>query len=139
MKLIRLSDDFYNKYSGCTEILQKKSRPYVCLMVYIDGVRFAIPFRHHIAHEHCFITYNDCGIDYTKAIVISDPSFVSNSVPQIEQKEFNALKGKDKIVENGMRKYLALYKKALQYPNNPHYSKIRNFSSLKYFHKELKI
>mgnify|MGYP003302618752 CR=1 FL=1 len=139
MRLIRLSNAFYDKYETCDEILKKRSRPYVCLLIKIDEVTFAIPFRHHIAHEHAFFTYDDCGIDYTKAIVLSDPSFVSDSVPQIEQKEFNALKGKDHLIVNGMRKYLGLYKKAVQHSDNPHYSKILRFSSLQYFHKELGI
>ena len=137
MRLIRLSDAFYDRYECCDEILKKRSRPYACLLVKIDNVTFAIPFRHHIAHDHSFITYDDCGLDYTKAVVLSDPSFVSDSVPQIEQREFNALKGKGRLIANGMRKYLALYKKALRYPDNYHYTKIRQFSSLQYFHEDL--
>lgn len=139
MKLITLSQFFYGKYGNYPEILTKLSRPYVCLAVKIDGIPFAIPFRHHIPHKWAFITYGEAGLDYTKAVVLSDVRFIGNDTPKIEQIEFEALKGKDALVENGMRKYLAVYKKAVKYSNNRHYDAIRSCSSLQYFHKELRI
>lgn len=139
MKLITLSPDFYSKYGNCPEILTKPTRPYVCLAVRIDGVPFAIPFRHHIPHKWAFITYGEAGLDYTKAVVISDIRYIGKYTPVIEQREFDALKGKDALITNGMRKYLAAYKKAVKYPNNSHYAHIRSCSSLQYFHKELQI
>lgn len=105
----------------------------------IDGVKFAIPFRHHIAHKWAYITYDQCGIDYSKAVVISDERFISSARPIIEQIEFNALKGKDALIESGMRRYLDVYRKAVRYPKNIHYQSIRRCSSLQYFHSELQI
>lgn len=139
MKLITLSAYFYSKYADCPEILIKPTRPYVCLAVKIDGVPFAIPFRHHIPHKWAFITYGEAGLDYSKAVVITDRRFIGNHTPNIEQIEFNALKGKEVLIENGMRKYLAAYKKAVKYSDNPHYDRIRSCSSLQYFHRELYI
>ncbi len=139
MKLITLSPYFYSKYGNCPEILTKPTRPYVCLAVRIDGVPFAIPFRHHIPHKWAFITYGEAGLDYSKAVVISDKRFIGEGTPEIEQQEFEALKGKDALITNGMRKYYKAYKKAVQYPNNRHYNAIRSCSSLQYFHKELHI
>lgn len=139
MKLITLSAHFYHTYAGCAEILTKPTRPYACLAVKIDGVQFAIPFRHHITHKWSYITQGQCGLDYSKAVVLSDISFIGNATPIIEQAEFNALKGKDVLIENGMRRYLAAYRKAICYPNNPHYQSIRKCSSLQYFHKELRL
>ncbi len=139
MKLITLSPYFYNKYRNCSEILIKPTRPYACLAVRIDGVLFAIPFRHHIAHKWAFITYGDAGLDYSKAVVVADERFIGNMKPQIEQREFEALKGKEPLITNGMRKYLAAYRKAVTYPDNRHYNAIRSCSSLQYFHEELHI
>ena len=139
MKLITLSPHFYAKYSGCPEILSKPTRPYACLEVTIDGVRFAIPFRHHIAHKWAYITYGQCGLDYSKAVVISDDRLIGRDRPIIEQIEFNALKGKDALIESGMRRYLVVYRKATRYKDNIHYQSIRRCSSLQYFHKELGI
>ena len=139
MKLITLSAYFYSEYAACTEILTKPTRPYACLEVNIDGVRFAIPFRHHIVHKWAFITYGQSGLDYSKAIVLSDRRFVGQHSPIIEQVEFNALKGKEKLITNGMRQFLKAYRNAVNYPANPHYNFIRSCSSLQYFHKELHI
>lgn len=105
----------------------------------IDGVPFAIPFRHHIPHKWAFITYREAGLDYTKAVVLSNGRFVGRHTPEIEQIEFEALKGKEALITNGMRKYLVAYKKAVKYSNNRHYDNIRSCSSLQYFHKELRI
>lgn len=139
MRLITLSTFFYSTYFGCSEILEKETRPYVCLEVEIDGVLFAIPFRHHISHRWAYFTGEDCGIDYSKAIVISDSRFIGPFSPQIDQAEFNAIKGKDTLIQNGMRKFLKAYRNAVKYPENPHYRLIRKCSSLQYFHKELHI
>lgn len=139
MKLITLSPYFYREYSNCPEILVKPTRPYVCLEVMIDGVPFAIPFRHHISHKWAFITYGEAGLDYSKAVVIADNRFIGPQKPEIEQYEFEILKGKDALIANGMRKYLAAYRKAIKYPNNRHYAAIRSCSCLQYFHKELRI
>lgn len=139
MKLITLSAYFYSTYSNCPEILTKSTRPYACLAVRIDGVPFAIPFRHHIHHKWAFITYGEAGLDYSKAVVVADPRFIGSHTPEIEQVEFDSLKGKDALIENGMRKYLSTYRKAVRYPDNPHYDCIRSCSSLQYFHSELHI
>lgn len=139
MKLITLSPYFYSKYGNYPEILAKPARPYVCLAVRIDGVPFAIPFRHHIPHKWAFITYGEAGLDYTKAVVLADGRFIGRHTPEIEQIEFDALKGKEALITNGMRKYLAAYKKAVKYTNNRHYDTIRSCSSLQYFHRELHI
>lgn len=133
MRFILLSDKFYQSYGKYREILQKDGRPYACLEVEIDGIRFAIPFRHHIPHKYAFFTYDTCGLDYTKAVVIKDESMISSEIPTIEQKEFNFLKGKDSRVESGMRQYYKLLKNALRYRDNPRYANILRFSALKYF------
>lgn len=139
MRLIKLNDNFYSNYRNCTEILQKRARPYACLAIKVDGVIFAIPFRHHIKHDHAFITYGECGLDYTKAVVLSSFKYVSDESVQIEQIEFNAIKGKEQRIHKGMKDYVKLYRKAVQYSSNKHYDNIRKCSSLQYFHEELGI
>lgn len=138
MRLILLSDAFYNAHVGHNEILQKRTRPYACLSVRIGNVLFAIPFRHHIAHRNAFFTYDCCGLDYTKTVVIENPSQIAAVTPTIEQVEFDALKGKDIIISNGLRRYIKLYKKAVEHRNNPYYANIIAFSSLQYFEAYIK-
>ena len=131
--IVHLSDSFYNTYGAFPEILKKRNRPYACLAIRIDGVTYAIPFRHHITHKHAFLTGDDKGLDYTKAIIIKDRSFIGLIGVQVDQTEFNALKGKEGRIAAGMRSFVNTYRKALRYPNNPHYSFIRNCSALQYF------
>lgn len=133
MQLIRLSEKFYQKYGDLPEILKKDGRPYAYLEVEIDGFRFAIPFRHNIIHKYAFFTYGKAGLDYTKAVVIEDWDMVDPFAPRIEQKEFDFIKGKEHLIESGMRKYYKLLKNAKRYSTNQNYSNILAFSALKYF------
>ena len=135
MRFVFLSDEFYNDYARCEEVLQKRSRPYACLEVQVYGKTFAIPFRHRITHKHCFPTYNEYGLDYTKAVMIVKPSYIAVGSPQIDQKEFNLLKGKEAQIAREFAKYIKLYKKASMYPDSPHYANILKYSTLKYFIK----
>lgn len=96
-KFIFLSDAFYQTYIHCSEIEQKKDRPYICLLVDIDGVQFAIPLRSNIRHPHCYLTdpENHCGADYSKAIVLVKQTYIDTvRKPHIRQNEFDALRGK---------------------------------------------
>ena len=68
MRLIYLSEKFYEKYGNYPEILKNDSRPYTCLEIKIDGKTYAIPLRHHITHKYAFLTIGNQGLDYTKAV-----------------------------------------------------------------------
>lgn len=105
------------------------------MLVTIDGLLFAIPFRHHIAHKYCFNTVGDAGLDYTKAVVISKPEYIGKSA-YIDGTEYAKLKGRDAMIESGMRRYLKTYRKALRYRTNPHYQQIISCSALQYFIKK---
>lgn len=133
MKLILLSEEFYKRHAQHKEILQKGSRPYVCLAIKINGCTFAIPLRHHIAHNYAFITYEQCGLDYTKSVIISSARDIAEYEIQINQKEYNALKSHETLIHNGLVRYIKLYKKARKYRDNPHYANILRYSSLQYF------
>lgn len=138
MRLIFLSEAFYNDYASCHEILQKHTRPYACLGVKINGQLFAIPLRHHIAHKYAFITHGECGLDYTKAVIITKKRYIANGTPQIDQKEFDAIKVSEDRIVRGMKKYVATYKNALAHSNNPNYRNILKYSSLNHFRDVLK-
>jgi protein AbiQ len=133
MRLVLLSDAFYSVYGKCEQILQKPSRPYLCAEVNVNGQIYAVPFRHHIPHKYAFFTCEGYGLDYTKTVVIRDRRFLSNKAPQIEQAEFEALKGNEQRICNGVKRFVALYKKALRYKGSPHYKNILQYSALQYF------
>lgn len=133
MEIIYLSEAFYQDYGSCQEILKKKNRPYVCLAIKIGGDVYAIPFRHNIRHKYAFFTVGCAGLDYTKAVPIRSQSYIGKTGVQVSQVEYNAVKGREALIANGLKKYIALYKKAKKYPSNPNYSTILSCSALQYF------
>lgn len=144
MKYIFLSKQFYTDYDSkeFPEIAHKENRPYIMLLVQIEGVTFAIPFRSHITHNYAFITdsQNHCGIDYTKSIIIAKQIYVLetlNGQPiKIRQNEHKALQGKKYEIIKGLKKYIKDYKRAVKNGANTKVNCFR-FSTLQYFHQEL--
>ncbi len=57
---------------------------------------FAVPFRHHMKHPHSFYTIGDAYLDYTKAVIITDPLFLSDDKPTIDSSEFAVIKKMNK-------------------------------------------
>lgn len=118
MRFAFLSDAFYEDYpaSRCPEIEQKRNRPYVVVFVQVGGRLFAVPMRSHIRHPHAFLTdkENRCGVDYTKAVVITDEEryIDAQKQPHIRPNEFDALRGKEYRIRCGLQKYIENYKKA---------------------------
>ena len=122
-RFVFLSKKFYNTYpiSRYPEMEQKQNRPYIQVYVEIDGVQYAIPLRSDINHPHVLWTdkKNHCGVDFSKAVVIKDESYIDLSVePHLRQNEFDALRGKDFKIKSKMEKYISDYKKAKQNLNN---------------------
>ena len=96
MKLIILTKEIYTRYGHMKEILKKHDRPYVCVEIELDGLTFAIPFRHHINHGFSFHTIDKAGLDFTKAIIVTDNAYISSDKPTIESAEFAIIKKKNK-------------------------------------------
>ena len=132
-----LTADFYRDHAHCSEIESKQNRPHVRILVQVNSLWFAIPFRSNIKHPHAFITdvQSGGGIDYSKAVVLRDIGrYVdTNRRPRIRQNEFNALRGKDNIIESGLLKYIRQYKKALEHPDIPRNRMLLMYSTLQYF------
>lgn len=137
LKFIFLSDKFYQDYAGCGEIEQKKNRPYIQVEVVVDGVLFGVPLRSNIRHPHVLWTDKDnlCGVDFSKAVVISDEiNYIDTSAtPHIRPNEFRVLKGKEFIIEQKLRKYISDYKKAKLRPGVGRNKLLLQYSTLQYF------
>ena len=133
VKLALLADKFYAEYSGCREILQKRNRPYACLTIEVDGVLFAIPFRHHIGHRYAFITYDDCGLYYTKAVVVKDKSYLDGAKPTIERKEWDIIRKNESKILYEFKGFVNQYRRAMQHRDNPRSKNLLKYSALQYF------
>ena len=136
LNFIFLSDEFYQTYSACTEIEQKRTRPYVRVCVRIDGNIFAIPLRSHINHPHVLWTdkNNQCGLDFSKAVIINQPIYVDKTrTPKIRQNEFDALRGKEHVIKQRMAQYIREYTKAKARLDIPRNRTLCQYSTLQYF------
>lgn len=143
-RFVFLTDEFYKAYPSelYPEIEQKHNRPYVQVYVKINGVQYAIPLRSDIHHPHVLWTdkQNHCGVDFSKAVVITDDKYIDMlTEPHIRENEFNALRGKDYKIKVKMGKYIEEYKKAKQDLNKKHYQNLVKYSTLQYFEKEIGI
>lgn len=144
MEIKYLSSEFYKKYSNCTEILRKESRPYVIIVLQIGKDKFAIPIRSHLHKtQDCFESnpQTNSGLDFTKALFIEKDSYIeATKFPEITHKEFNYIKFKEREIKLSFEKFLMAYKKDVlrhkknpKIPQNPRF----RFCTFQYFHKEL--
>ncbi len=135
MRLVLLSDKFYAEYQNCPEILQKRNRPYACLTVEVGGVRFAIPFRHHIRHRNAFITYGTCGLDYTKAVVILQEDHLDTVEPTIDRREWNIIRRNEGKILYEFKAFVKQYKRAMRHRDNPRSANLLKYCALQYFER----
>ena len=136
-QFVFLTSQFYSDYKECPEIEQKPTRPHLRMLVELNGLTFAVPFRSNISHPHSLITDPErgCGLDFSKAVIICDPEryIVKSRKPRIRKNEFDALRGKERIVEARMLRYIRAYHNALKRPDVPRNAKLLEYSTLQYF------
>jgi hypothetical protein len=147
MELRYLSSVFYQNYKDCTEILSKgETRPYIILIIEVENNKFAIPIRTNLHKtKDCYETNpkTNSGLDYTKAVVISRNDYIdSTKYPEIEHKEYNYIKFKEREIKIAFTKFVSDYKKDVirhkrnqSIPANPRFQ----YCTLQYFNKELEI
>lgn len=141
LKTVFLSDAFYRAYpnSKYPEIEQKESRPYVRIQVKVNGVLWGIPLRSSIDHPHVIWTdeENHCGLDFSKAVVVTKPvKYISSVKPHIRDNEFKVLKQLDEYtVSQRLLKYIKDYKKAKKALKVKRNRDLVSYSTLQYFEK----
>lgn len=139
LQLVFLTDKFYADHAACSEIEKKETRPYIRIQVIVNGVLWAIPLRSHINHPHVIWTdkENNCGIDFSKAVVVTQPGkYISGTRPHIRPEEFKVLKQIDEYrVAQRMLKYIKEYKKAKLQPQIQRNNDLLKCSTLQYFEK----
>ena len=133
-----LSTLFYERYSDNPEILSKRNRPYLVLLVEYRGLRFAIPFRSNIQHTHAYkfqgtsAKRQSSGLDFSKSVIIFHEDEIGMPAHIDSKEHTEILKRYDFIIEK-FQKYIDAFIEGLkQEPLQPKYK----LSSLTYY-KEL--
>ena len=121
-QVLHLSNLFYSDYPNppYNEMLKKDKRAYNCLLIQsCYGYFICIPYRSQISYKYAFLfkrsirsRTHKSGLDYTKIIIIQNKDYLDDYIAHI--------KGDVKIGEEEFRRRY-------------------QFSTLKYFHKELGI
>lgn len=135
-----LSESFYNDYANCPEIEQKANRPHAQALVRLNGVVFAVPLRSHIKHKYVYWTDKEscCGLDFSKTVVLTKRSYINReNKPYIRPNEFDALRGKEYIIQQKLLQYIKTYNKARARQDIPRNKTMCQYSTLQYFEKYL--
>lgn len=132
-----LSSKFYTDYphSQFPELEYKFIRPYIMICITVNQHTFALPLRSHICHPYAYITNKaeKCGVDFSKAVYISDPKYINNSTrPIIRTGEHQKLIGKEYIIKKMFVKYISDFVDAYK-SQDPNKIKQFKFSTLPYF------
>lgn len=145
--IVCLKQNFFDKHQTQHEILGKPNRPHLVLLLYIDSLTFAIPFRTN-AHKprnagisHCYFFKTSSrkeksakgripALDFSKSLIIEDEDI--GSPTKIDNNEFKELQDNRQLIE----KYLHYFITSIQTKQNLERPIIK-FSTLHYFTAEL--
>lgn len=138
MKYTFLTQKFYNDYphDKYPQMELKNDRPYAHIEIEAYNLLFCLPLRSHIDHPHAFFTNrrNKCGVDYSKAVVITDNEYIDETTRVfLRPDEYRKLRGKDFIIKQQFMAYIELYKQAKVDETVDHREEILRFSTLQYF------
>lgn len=133
MELRKLDSSFYADNARVEQALDfhsesgtwdtGKVRGHGVVQISVHGLTFAIPVRSHIRHSASFILevnrsdrrIKGMGLDYTKALLITNPSHISNDVFVLTTKNAGRkLIGKEQHITNHFQRYVERYIQAVQ-------------------------
>ena len=142
-----LTKEFYDEYNSkqYPEIEHKPERPYMVFLVTVDNNTYAIPFRTNVKHKYCYKFKNSSrdtkystGLDYSKAVIVNDARYVGQSAT-IDNKEYVELNNKYYFIIKQFKSYVQGYIRFVNCDANEFEARKYRFSTLQYFHKELKL
>jgi len=140
--ILCLSEKFFQENTHLEEILTKPSRPYMILILEIGSLKFAIPLRSNISHKFCFktnMTDGKKGLDYTKAVLIKDESYLTNTYKKLSSDEFIKITDNQVKIHEQFSKFVTRYISACEKNDTNLLDKTYKFSTLKNYHEELGI
>lgn len=153
--LRRLTSDYYSEHAHLKEAMdfnkvtgkpEDKGRGFGVCLVDILGHQFAIPLRTNMHHKENFITKfrkDDKGrviregLDYSKAIIITDQRFIA-SEPFVtrDKEEYLKISNSEKRILKDFEKYVQKYIKAVK-KQDQNILKEYRYSTLQNYHTEL--
>lgn len=146
-----LADHFYNKYPNppYKEILKKQQRGYACLLFQSHYEYFiCVPYRTEISHKYAYhfkksyrSQKHKSGLDYTKIVIIKEVDDIGKKV-LVDSDEFAETRRNIYRIVREAEEYVEEYKRCLIGEgkiSKQEFKRKYGWSSLKYFHKELKI
>ena len=84
IKIVKLTNKFYNKYKNHKEILNKNNRPYLILLIKVNNTIFTISFRSNLNYEYDYKLSDNEGLDFLKVIPIIDNEFIDINLVKIK-------------------------------------------------------
>lgn len=155
MKLKKLDQQFYIDHAHLVEALDNangnwtkgKTRGYGIVVITINTLTFAIPLRSNIRHKAAYITVKSNapgvygkGLDFSKALLITNNKYISNAQFNIDAFEHKTLAGKEHFIAKKFEKYVENYVSAIQHNRAGVLKRAEyRFTTLQNYHTELKI
>lgn len=146
MDILKLEPTFYAENQHLVEVLDKvgrewasdKERGYGIALVKHENLRFGIPLRSHFSHSFGFKTKESGGLDYSKAVLLSKDSYISQNPFKIPDDEFRKIKERSHFIETQFNKYVERYIKACGV-RDVNILRAYAYSTLQNYHSELGI
>ena len=148
MDIRKLDHSFYKDNTHLVQTLDK-TRGYGIVVISLrGGLKFGIPLRSNLPNAACFVTKTEIvggqeqkkGLDYSKAVLIANDTYVSAAVFMIPTDEKDSISKKSQEIADAFEKYVEKYIHAVK---NSHKYTLGNreyrFTTLQNYHSELGI
>lgn len=131
-------------------IMKKRERPYNCLLLQSHYDYFmCIPYRSNIRHKNAYFFKGSfrskrkrSGLDFSKMIIVKDTRYIGKLDAIIDKDEYSETYYNIGLIKNQAEKYVDGYVNHMMDRKRIHKKEFKRkyqFSTLKYFHKELNI
>ncbi len=155
MHLKKLDISFYIENTHLVEVLdyvdgkwlQNKTRGYGIVIIRVGNLTFGIPLRSRIRHDASYVVVRSNmpgvkgkGLDFSKAVLLAKPTYISSSPFRIPDSEHVKLREKENHIQMKFEKYVNQYISATQLNHANILSRFEfRTSTLINYHKELGI
>ncbi|MCD7950594.1 MAG: hypothetical protein LUG12_10110 [Erysipelotrichaceae bacterium] len=110
---------------------------------YLNNCYVCVPFRSEMLHSNCYkFKYskrNASGLDFSKFVIINKSIYIGQT-SMVDPDEFNEFYAYKDLIHKKLEKYINDYvnhMKGIRILNQQEYDRKYQYSTLKYFHKEL--